>query len=223
MIMYEFYSKSMASNAVINARSALKWSTKRTVLTQEVLRVLLNCSKMLPWERVVENVNEMVLRMQYSGYRKKFRYEVVDSALKAYRERKKADQEGERPLHQPKEWRKEEREQEKIGKKCSWYKRGGNEAVIFVSATPNSQLQTKNQKEIKQQGFKIKVVEKAAIAIKRLLQKSDPFKPRQCERDECPVCRTDGKGPCNRERVTVTPQNVTINAKCNINAKRSNF
>jgi len=42
VIMYEFHSKSMASKAVINARSALSWSTKRTVLTQEVLRVLMN-------------------------------------------------------------------------------------------------------------------------------------------------------------------------------------
>ena len=37
VITYEFYSKSMASKAVINARSAVNWSTKRTVLTQEVL------------------------------------------------------------------------------------------------------------------------------------------------------------------------------------------
>lgn len=81
----------MASKAVINARSALSWSTKRTVLTQEVLRVLLNCSKLLPWERVVENVNEMVLRTQYSGYTEKFRYEVVDSALKGYRARNKKE------------------------------------------------------------------------------------------------------------------------------------
>ena len=41
-ITYEFHSKCMASKAVINARSALTWSTKRTVLTQEVLRVLMN-------------------------------------------------------------------------------------------------------------------------------------------------------------------------------------
>ena len=163
--MYEFHTKSVASKAVINARSASNWNTKRTVLTQEVLRVLLNCSRLLPWERVVENVNEMVLRMQYSGYSRKFRYEVVDSALKAYRARKKADQEGERPLHLPKEWRKEEREQEKIGKKSSWYKRGRNEAVIFVPATPKSQLQKKYQKGIKRQGFKIKVVEKAVVQI----------------------------------------------------------
>ena len=47
----------------------------------------------------MENVNEMVLRMQYSGYSKKFRNEVVDSALKAYKTRNEADQEGERPLH----------------------------------------------------------------------------------------------------------------------------
>ena len=38
----------------------------------------------------MENVNEMVLRMQYSGYSKKFRFEVVNSALKAYETRKKS-------------------------------------------------------------------------------------------------------------------------------------
>ena len=203
VIMYEFHSKCMASKAVINARSALSWSTKRTVLTQEVLRVLINCSKLLPWERVVENGSEMVLRMQYSGYSKKFRYEVVDSALKAYKTRNEADQEGVQPLHRPKDWRKDEREQEKVRKKNDWYKRGRNEAVIFVPATPNSQLlQRKYQKEIKRQGFKIKVVEKAGIAIKRLLQRSDPCKPRQCEREDCLVCRRDEKGPCDRQSVT---------------------
>lgn len=98
---------------------------------------------MLLWEQVVENVNEMVLRMQYSGCSKKFRYEVVDSALKACRAKKKANQEGERPLHRPKDQRveKEEREQGKIGKRSRWNKRGGNEALIFVPALPNSQLQ----------------------------------------------------------------------------------
>ena len=101
VIMYKFYSKEMASEAVINARSTLSWSTKRTVLTQEVLRVLLNCSKLSPWERVVENVKEMVLGMQYSGYSEKVRYEVVNSTLTAYEKGKKADQEGERPLDRP--------------------------------------------------------------------------------------------------------------------------
>ena len=77
----------------------------------------------------MENVNEIVLRIQYSGYSEKFKCEVVDSALKAYRARKKADQEGERPLHRPKKWRREEREQEKMRKKSSWYEKGGNLVV----------------------------------------------------------------------------------------------
>ncbi|PFX15321.1 Transposon Ty3-G Gag-Pol polyprotein [Stylophora pistillata] len=212
VIMYEFYSKSMASKTVIHARSAVSWSTKRTVLTQEVLRVLLNCSRLLPWERVVENVNEMVLRMQYSGYSKKFRYEVVDSALKAFRARQRAERKGERPLHRPKEWRKVEREKEKSERKSNWYKRGGNESVIFVPATPNSRLRKEYQTEIKQQGFNIKVVEKAGIAIKRLLQKSDPFKPRQCGREDCPVCSTGGKGPCDRESVTYEIKCIQCNS-----------
>ena len=115
-------------------------------------------------------------------YSKKFRYEVVDSALKAYKTRNEADQEGERPLHRLKEWGKDEREQEKVRKKNDWYKRGGNEAVIFVPATPNSQLlQSKHQKEIKQQGFKIKVVEKAGIEI------------RDCSRDLIRVKRDNVK------------------------------
>jgi len=95
----------------------------------------------------------------------------------------------------------------RVRKKNHWYKRGGNEAVIFVSATPNAQLQMKYQKEIKRQGFKIKVVEKAGIAIKRLHQRSDSCKPRQCEREDCLVCRTGGKGPCDR-------QSVTFEVKC---------
>ena len=78
---------------------------------------------------------------------------------------------------------------------------GGNEAVIFVPATPNSKLQRRYQKDIKRQGLKIKVVEKAGVAIKKLLQRSDPFKSRKCERGDCPVCREDGKGPCDRQSV----------------------
>ena len=140
VIMYELYSKEMVSKPVINARSALSWSTKRTVLTHDVLSVLLNRSKLLPWERVVENVKEMVLRMQYLGYSEKFRCEVVNTALKAYETSKKAYQEGERPLHQPRELKREEQDQEKARKRSNWYKKGRNEVVIFVPSMPNSQL-----------------------------------------------------------------------------------
>ena len=201
VILYEFYSKRVSSKSVINARSALSWSTKRTVLTQEVLRVLLNCSKHIPRESVNKKVQEMVLRMQYSGYSKKFRYEVVDSALKAYRIRQVEEERGVRPMHRPKEWKKNKREEERV-RKNNWYKKGGDESVIFVPATPSSELQRKYQQEIKRQGFAIKVVEKSGVTIKELLQRSDPCKPPGCDRGNCMVCQTEGKGKCNRQGVT---------------------
>ena len=43
-IIHEFYSKDVSSKSVINANSAFSWRQKRTVLTQELLRVLPNCS-----------------------------------------------------------------------------------------------------------------------------------------------------------------------------------
>ena len=85
-IIHEFYTKDVSSKMVINAKSAFSWRQKQTVLTQELLRVLLNCSPYIPWERVITHANTMVLRMQYSRYSKKFRHEVVNAALQAYDE-----------------------------------------------------------------------------------------------------------------------------------------
>ena len=91
VVLHEFYYKEVASKSMINARSALPWKCKRTIMTQEVLRVLLNCNTRLPWEVVVVHVNHMMQRMQYSGYNQRFRSEVVTSALKAYENIKARD------------------------------------------------------------------------------------------------------------------------------------
>ena len=147
-------------------------------------------------------VEEMVLRMQYSGYNKKLRYEVVDSAVKAYRARQEAELKGERPMHRLKGWKKDEREVEKSGERYDWYKRSGDEAVIFVPATPGSQLQKKYQGEIRNQGYKIKVVEKTGTTLKKVRQKSNPFKQQRCGRENCLVCKQAGRGPCNAHGVT---------------------
>ena len=48
VFLHEFYSKDVASKCVVNGKSAMSWSCKRTILTQEVLRILRNCSRELP-------------------------------------------------------------------------------------------------------------------------------------------------------------------------------
>ena len=115
--LHEFYSKEVASKSVVNARSALSWNSKRTILTQEVLRILLNCSTELPWEVVVGHVNHMMMRLQFSGYNAKFRMEVVNSALKAYDNIRRLDACGEKPMSRPRQWRRVDRAQEKRKKR----------------------------------------------------------------------------------------------------------
>ena len=75
---------------------------KRTVLTHEALRVLLNCSRELPWERVVFFLNDFMARVQFSGCGAAFRYQILNSAFVAYDRMLKCDADGSRPLDRSK-------------------------------------------------------------------------------------------------------------------------
>ena len=67
--------------------------------------MFLNCSRELPWETIVANMNHMMLRLQYSGYDEKFRTEVVQSAMKADNRMIELNTSGERPLYRMREWK----------------------------------------------------------------------------------------------------------------------
>ena len=43
-VVHEYYMKPVSSKAVINNRSAMPLRNKRTVITQEILRIILRCS-----------------------------------------------------------------------------------------------------------------------------------------------------------------------------------
>ena len=193
-VLHEYYSKEISSAYVINARSALSWRNKRTILTQEVLRILLNCSVELPWQVFVKHVNRMMMRLQYSGYDQKFRTEVVKPALNKYKHILRLDAGGKKPMYRPRTRRKIERVREKRKKRDEWYIKGGYDSVIFVPATPGSELKSIYEKEIDEAGMKIKVTEQSGIPLKRYLQRSNPFKSKKCERDDCLVCTSGGKG-----------------------------
>ena len=165
-------------------------------LVQEVLRIFLNCTRELPWEVIVAHVNHMMLRLQYLGYDRKFREEVVRSALAAYNRLLDLDASGEKPLYRPREWRALERARERRKRRDNWFRKGGSDTAILVPATPGSQLKHRYMREIKATDFKIKVVEQSGTTLKAMLQRSDPFKQRRCVNAGCLLCRTDGKGSC---------------------------
>ena len=195
-IMHEFYQKEVSSVAVISARSTLPWKTKRTILVQDTIRILRNCHKDLPWEETARHLSKMAMRMQYSGYDQKFRYDVITTALAAYKKIRENDEKGEAPMYRPRGWRSDERRTLKDAKKKNWYKRGGYDSVIFVPCTPNSELLKRMKDKVDDSGLKIKLIEKSGRSLEGLLRTSDPNKERRCNRIDCPVCTTGGKGNC---------------------------
>ena len=200
-IMYEHYMKEVSSKAVIHIRSAMSTNMKRTILTQEMVRIMLHCSTNLPYEIKVKHLNEFILRMQYSGYNKEFRYDVTNSAMKAYASILEKEASGEKPVHRAKNWKRDERRKEKVNKKANWYKNSGSETVIFVPYTPHSQLKSIYMAIIKNSKFKIKIVEKAGINIKRRIHKPNAVRKDGCNRDDCFVCKSGGKGSCSTNSV----------------------
>ena len=83
-VSYENYMKSMSSRLVIHRQSAMSIQSKRTILTQQCLRIILNCSEELDEETRNGHLSYIMARMQASGYDHEFRLEVLKSAKKAY-------------------------------------------------------------------------------------------------------------------------------------------
>ena len=114
-------------------------------------------------------MNNMMRRMQYSGYSKGFCYEIEQSALHAYKKIQELDQTGVKPMYRPKEWRQNERRKEKEEKRRSWYRKCNYSSVIFVPATPES-LKRSLDEDVKKSGLRIRIVEKSGMSVKRVLQ-----------------------------------------------------
>ena len=180
----------------------MSWSSKRTILTQELLRVLLRCSPELLWAITAAHGSEIVKRMQFARYGQRFRCEIVESALKAYKDIKEKDDSGEKPMNRNKAWKRIEREKNKRRKKESWYKKGGYDTVVFVPDTPKSTLAKEYRREISKTNIKMKVVETSGRSLKKQLQKSDPIGKKGCTDERCMICRKGGKGDCRKRNVT---------------------
>ena len=153
--------------------------SKKTILTQQCLRVMLNCSELLDDEVRNKHVTYFMARMQASGYDKKFRLEVLKSAKNGYEKLKEREKNGGR-MHRPRNLKRLERKKEKIEKGKNWFDTTKYESVLFVPATPESELQKKMQEQLNKSEIKMKVVEKSGTKVIRMLQKNDPFGKKIC-------------------------------------------
>ena len=105
-------------------------------------------------------------------------------------------------MHRPKTWQRTERIIEKEEKKKTWYKQGGFDTVLFIPTTPDGQLKKMYENVIRRSGIRMKVVERTGRTLKSQLQTSNPFREENCDREDCFVCTTFGRGNCNTESIT---------------------
>ena len=84
-VMRSFFRKPMATPFTMMAKTAHTMRMKRTVHSEEVKRVILNCSQSLPWEEKAEHLSGLMSRMKSSGYDEKFRSETLNNGLANYK------------------------------------------------------------------------------------------------------------------------------------------
>ena len=92
-------------------------------------------------------------RMEAAGYDQSFRFQVLKSALNAYEKKIEAENAGTAPMYRKREWNRNERRKQKEEKGKAWYKEGGKESVLFITATPDSELKELLQKEVDKSTF----------------------------------------------------------------------
>ena len=105
--------KKMANKLVIHRQSAISMKSKRTILTQQCLRVMLNCSEHLKEEIRNKHVTNFMARMQASGYDRRLRLEVLKSARSALEKLRDREKNGGK-MHRPRTLMRKERKKEKV-------------------------------------------------------------------------------------------------------------
>ena len=102
-----------------------------------------NCHQKVPWSRKAEILSSFMARLRASGYNHKYRSEILLSGIKGYEKMLQVELEGGRPVNRPDSRDRIQRKKKKIVEKKTWYKRGGNDTVLFVPTTPGSILATR--------------------------------------------------------------------------------
>ena len=174
-ILHSHFMKPVASRYLIMERSPHGCAMKKNVMINEICRSLKNCSVYLSWDRVTEVLSYFVMRMAYSGYPVKFRFEVVRLGLDRHQKKVERWKSGGSIYYCEEE---EIRNAAERGSdyEMKWYKKGGRfDSIMFVHPTYGGELRKQVQKIARESGLKIKVVEKTGVAVKEHTSEKQPI------------------------------------------------
>ena len=111
-----------------------------------------------------------------------------DEKLDVYRTTKK--------MYRSRQEQYDERRRNKDMKKTNWYDREKYDGVIFVDVTKNGELMNEIKKACQRNKMKIKVVEKMRSPVKKEIQRSNPFRNKNCNRKNCILCERNMNIDC---------------------------
>lgn len=188
--------KTVSSRYVIHKNSAISYSSKINILTNELLRVMRNISPYVSEEEKQMHIQYFMYRLQFSGYNKEERINVYRRSTRKFQDRQSNASSGLIPLYRSKFWNVGTRKKEKEQKRKHWYTKGGYKATFFIDATPKENIARKCQALFKECDLPIKVLEKSGRSIKQHLVRSDPFKETKCSDENCPICILDNGINC---------------------------
>ena len=189
----------MKSPFVIMMSSAVPLKTKRNTLTQEVKRRLRNYHRDVPKAEVAEILSKFAQKMKNSGYSQHFREQVINAGVLAHEQDLESSRKGEKMMFRS---RGERLSQKKVRRNTTkWWKvvKEGEQVpmtVIKVPFTPGSKLLKSFQEVTKKHEFPIRFIETSGYSLQNMLEMSDPFREKKCDRTDCFPCSSGGGGRC---------------------------
>ena len=202
-IKHSFYKKPMASKYTLRKGTAYPLGNLKTVLVEETLRRLRNCSPEMPWEEKGKFLTEYAKEMKASGHNEKFRKEIMEKAVRIYKKDLEEHEKGNKDIYRSREDREEQMRKKGKTDKSNWFRKeeeNPDTSILRVPYTNGGTLKRKINAVVqagrKPKGTKTKVQEDSGDRLIHQLIKPDPFARDTCGRPECRTVTKGTKGPC---------------------------
>ena len=189
---------------------------KLSVMVEEGMRRLRNNSRVLDWESRRRVMEAWSRKLQRSGYPATFRHQVIKAAVLKWERICKDEYDGVRPIHLAREWQLEARRQRarraKESKREAWHQAEDGQVSAPLILDPTAGKLTAEMKKVcdrfEKANHRVVTKERAGMAM-RQDAKSEPFRKRGCNRENCLVCKGGKPGNCEKN-------NSAYRIQCNV-------
>ena len=118
-VVHEFFEKEMVAPRLISRESALPTKVKMTTLTQEVIRIRKNTSRVIREKVKVAQMSRFAMKLMNSGYNKNERKEILVAGMKGFERLEELEKSGKRSLNRNRRENYEARLLKKHGAKAN--------------------------------------------------------------------------------------------------------